>query len=205
MMRLLTLLTLLGIATFGSAQQRKAPAAPAARIEGTILNGKTNKPVPAVALSVFQGSDRREVVSDASGRFAFTMTHGTARLFTLKAGYASLRPEGHKLPTNGILISANPGQQIRGLTLKIWPTGSITGAVYDSKSKPVQYARVRVMRYSYNEDGQRTLTPAGPGQTGQSNDHGEFRIADIDPGNNRLQLEPPMFGERVPGEPFTST
>ena len=143
MMRSLTLLTFLAIAAFGIAQQPKTPPVPAARIDGTILDGNTNKAVPGVAVSVFQGTDRRDIVSDSSGHFGFTMTHGTVRLVAVKTGYASLRPEGHNLPTNGILISATPGQQIRGLTLKMWPTGSITGTVYDSKSKPVQYARAK--------------------------------------------------------------
>jgi hypothetical protein len=197
------LVVLFSISAIAVAEQAKAPPIPSARIGGTILDGITNKPVAGVAVSMLQGTDRRDSMTDASGQFAFTATHGTVRLVTSKAGYASVRPEGHKLPTDGVLISLTPGQQLRNLTLHIWPTGSLTGTVYDSKSKPVQYARAQLMRYMYDEDGQRILTPAGSGRGGETNDHGEFRISDVDPGDYDLQVDPPVFAERVPGEPFT--
>src|SRR5262249_55586146 len=134
------LIALLAISGLALAQQPKTPPAPAARISGTVSDGTNNKPVSGVTVSMLQGSDRRDATTDGSGQFVFPATHGTVRLITAKAGYVSIRPEGHSLPTDGILVSLTPGQQMRGLTLQIWPTGSISGTIYDSKSKPVQYA-----------------------------------------------------------------
>src|SRR5215467_4873088 len=155
--RLLVLIAALTFSALTVVAQTKAPPAPATRISGTILDGKTQKPLAGVSVSMLQGADRKNVVTDATGQFTFPATHGTVRLITAKAGYGSIRPEGHTLPTDGILISLTPGQQMRGLNLTIWPTGSLTGTVYDAKSKPVQYARAQLMRYVFDEDGRRTL------------------------------------------------
>jgi hypothetical protein len=203
--RLLFLIAALSFSALAIAAQTKAPPAPGTRISGTILDGKTQKPAAGVSISMLQGADRKNAVTDAGGQFTFAATHGTVRLIATKSGYASLRPEGHTLPTDGILISLTPGQQLRGLNLVIWPAGSLTATVYDAKSKPIPYARAQLMRYVFDEDGRRTLkTVSGP-TGGETNDHGEFRISGADPGEYYLEVDPPLFAERVPGEPFTTT
>ena len=200
----LAVTTLLLMTIVAGAQQRTAPL-PVARITGSVLDGLTNKPISGVAISLLQGTERRNATTNALGQFSLAATHGTARLLATKPGYAAIRPDGHQLPADGILISLTPGQQLRGLTLHIWPTGTFSGTVYDSKSKPVEYARAQLMRYVYDEDGQRALQPSSSGHGGETNDHGEFRITEVDPGDYYLEVVPSIFAERVPGEPFVTS
>ena len=177
------------------------PSAPA-RIEGTIVDGITKKPVANVSVVALQGTDRKTVVTDAQGRFVFNLTHGTVRIRTTKNGYSDIRPADHKYPTDGILISLTPNQQLKGVTFPIFATGAINGTVYDSKSKPVQYAGIQLLRYWYDENGDRALRPVQLSRTAETNDHGEFHVLDVDAGSYYLLVNPPMLGERVPGEPF---
>jgi Carboxypeptidase regulatory-like domain len=179
--------------------------APAAHIEGQIVDGVSGRPVAGVAVTALQGNSRQNISTDAQGRFAFTVTHGTVRITTGKAGYADVRPEGHALPTDGVLISLTPTQRLRGLTLPIFPSGSVLGHVYDVRNRPVQYAQVELQRYAYNDDGARSLQSVPLGRAPETDDHGEFHFSEVDAGEYYVRVIPPMLGERVPGEPFEAT
>jgi hypothetical protein len=179
--------------------------APAAHIEGQIVDGVSGKPVSAVTVTAFQGNSRQNVSTDAQGHFAFTVTHGTVRITTSKSGYSDVRHDGHTLPTDGVLISLTPTQRLRGLTLPVYPSGSVVGHVYDMRNKPVRYAQVELQRYGYNDEGERSLQSVPLGRTPETDDHGEFHFSDVDAGEYYLRVIPPMLGERVPGEPFEAT
>ncbi len=185
-------------------QQKTAPAA-TGRIEGVVVDGVSDKPVAGVNVTALQEKDRRNITTDPQGRFTFTLPHGTVRLHAAKDGYAPLRVDGHRFPTDGVLVSVGPNQQVRGVRLKLFANGSVSGAVYDTKVKPVQYARAQLLRYWYDDNGDRTLQPAMTGKGGETNDHGEFRIEGVDPGDYLIQITPPILAEREPGEPFTPT
>jgi hypothetical protein len=185
-----------------AAQQPKATPSAPARVDGTIVDGISNKPVSGVSVIALQGNDRHTVTTDAQGKFTFAVTYGTIRIRTTKNGYSDIRPAGHTFPTDGVLIGLAPNQQLRGVTLPVFPTGSVSGTVYDSKSKPVQYAQIQLLRYWYDDAGDRALRPISIGRTVETNDHGEFHVSDIDAGAYYVLVNPPVLGERVPGEPF---
>ena len=183
------------------AQQRSTPPAPKARIEGTVINAAGNTPVAGVSLSVLQETERQTVTTDAQGRFAVTVPHGTVRLLASKDGYTGIQPEGHTRPAaNGVLITVRAGQQLKGVALRVFPVGSVAGRVFDTRSRPVQFARTQLWRFTYDENGDRVLRPAGTGRGGETNDHGEFRIEAVDPGEYLLYVATPMLRERSPGE-----
>lgn len=202
-MRKFFIIVLLAAATVMIAGQKNLPV-PNGRIEGVILDGASSQPLAGVIVAALQEKDTRNVTTDAQGRFTFTLPYGTVRLLASKDGYAALRPEGHRYPTDGLLLSVGPSQQLRGLKLKIFQNGFVTGTVYDGRAKAVQYARAQLLRNWYDDNGDRSLLPVATGKGGDTNDHGEFRIDGVDPGEYVLQVTPPILAEREPGEPFVT-
>src|SRR5262245_45142955 len=147
------LVLLLGFAMApGALQQSKAPAAANARIEGTAVDGADNRPIAGVSVTALQGESTQTVVTGAEGRFSLAVKHGTVRIMGRKDGFAADR--------DGILISVTPGQQLRGVSLRLARTASISGAISDVRRKPLQYAHALLMRYTYDENGVRALQPA---------------------------------------------
>jgi len=185
--------------------QQKAPPAAPAHIEGTVLDGITGKPVAATFVTLLHEADGRNAVTDSLGHFAFDTTFGTVRIVTSKDGYASVRPEGHKLPTTGgVLLTVAAGQRLKDVTLRIFPSGGIAGRVFDARSKAVQYAHAQLWTYTYDESGERTFQQVAGAKGGDTNDHGEFRLTGIDPGEYYIKIEAPLLTERIPGEPFVA-
>ncbi len=178
------------------AQQPKTPLAPTARIEGTAVDGLTERPIAGVTVTALQADETRTAETDAQGHFLFPVRHGTVRLLARKDSYIENR--------DGILITATPGQQLRGITMRLVAGGSVSGSVYDARRKPVPYAHAVLMRNTYDEDGERGLRPVRNGQGGMTNEHGEFHITGAEPGDYLLQIDPPTLGEREPGEPFVT-
>ena len=176
------------------------PGVPA-RVEGVVVDGLTNRPIPNVTVTVLQEADRLNSVSDPQGRFSFTVHHGTVRVFAARAGYSAIQPDGHQRPLpNGLLITTSSGQQIRGVTLRLMPTGSIAGRVYDARSKPVQYAKAQLWRFTYDDNGERSFRQVEGVRETEVNERGEFRLENIDPGEYYLRIDPPLLSERMPGE-----
>ena len=187
------------------AAQRSTAPAPKARIEGTVINAAGNAPVAGVTLSVLQETERQAVTTDAQGRFVVNVPHGTVRLLASKEGFTGIQPEGHTRPAaNGVLITVRAGQQLKGVTLRVFPVGIVAGRVFDIRSRPVQGARTQLWRFTYDDNGDRVLRPSGTGRGGETNDHGEFRIEAVDPGEYLLYVASPMLRERAPGESWVA-
>jgi hypothetical protein len=185
--------------------QRSTPPASRARVEGTVVDNATNRPVAGVTINILQESDRQTVTTDAQGRFTFTSPHGTVRLMTQKDGYTSIQPRGHRKPArNGVLFTLRSGQQLRGILLPVAPAGSISGRVFDARSKPVQYAKAQLWQNTYDEEGRLFLGPVDPPAVAETNDRGEFRIQAVDPGEYYLHIGSPLLSERSPGESWHS-
>ena len=192
-------------AVTNDAQQRSTAPTPKARIEGAVVSAAGNTPVAGVTLSVLQETERQSVTTDAQGRFAVTVSHGTVRLLASKEGFTGIQPEGHERPAaNGVLVTVRAGQQLKGLTLRVFPVGNVAGRVFDTRSKPVQFARMQLWRFTYDENGDRVLRPAGTGRSSETNDRGEFKIEAVDPGEYLLYAGTPMLSERVPGEAWVA-
>src|SRR5207249_1216611 len=116
--------------------------------EGVVLDG-ADRPVPGVGVTALQGDQTHNSITDTQGRFSFAVRHGTVRLLARKDGYAGNR--------DGVLITVSPGQQLRGVTLRIVAGAGVTGAVLDARRKPVPYAHALLMRYAYDDAGLRDL------------------------------------------------
>jgi hypothetical protein len=186
---------LLSLVLTAVAQQPKRPPAANARIAGIVVDG-SDRPVAGATVVMLQGEETLSVPTDGQGRFSIAVRHGTVRLVTRKRGYV--------VNLDGTLISVSPGQQLRGVTLRMPLAASISGTVLDARRKPVQYARVALVRHVYDERGARVVRPISNVQPAITGDRGEFQISGAEPGDYLLQIEPPMFGQREAGEPFVT-
>ena len=109
MKRCIPVLLLVVVLTALGQQPRRPPAANA-RIEGVAVD-VGERPVAEASVTMLQGQETRTTTTDAQGRFSFGVRHGTVRLVTRKSGYVT--------NSDGTLISISPGQQLRGVSLRM--------------------------------------------------------------------------------------
>lgn len=145
--------------------------------------------------------------TDAQGRFSFEgVDPGTYMLSAQHVGYL---PSGYKLGKalqfdKPFTIAA--GQHIADLTLELLPESTISGRVFDEDGDPVPGLSVQVLRSLYVNPGHRQYLPNG---SAVSDDNGDFRIRNLQPGRYILSVSPErgIFGEPMrragakPGEP----
>lgn len=162
-----------------------------ATIEGVVTKVGTTEPVPRASIVVtrIQGqlSDVKTVVADASGRFVVTnLAPGSHRVFASKDGYVRTEYGQRSAPRPGTVVDLGAGETRRGITISMTPTGVISGRILDPDGKPLRSAFVRVSRVAY-DSGTRELRMV---QRLQTNDLGEFRFFELEPGPYYLMALP---------------
>jgi hypothetical protein len=176
-------ISLILIATAAVGQDRRDTG----RLEGTVVDGNTSIPLSNVRIQITPGNVRAS--TDSMGRFALdSLAPGPYTLIADKGGYMTARPAGRRIPGNAgipfIVIASRPVR----LVVAMFPAAIVSGRVLDTSGKPVQDAIVRPFRYVYNDAGERSPRYFAPFQT---NDLGEFRFSNLDPGEYLFQADPP--------------
>ena len=157
------------------------PTAGLAALSGRVLRGDTGAVVKRamVRLAGQDTRDRRTVQTDDNGRYQFTdLQAGRYTVTVSKAGFITLA-YGQKHPRQPALpIQVDAGRELRNVDIAL-PRGSvITGHVVDEDGEPMTRALVQVLRYVYRQ-GLRQIEPAG---TDQTDDRGQYRVFDLEPG-----------------------
>jgi hypothetical protein len=153
-----------------------------ASLEGIVTKAGTTEPVPraSVVVTMIQGqlSDLQTVVADDNGRFAVrNLAPGSHRVFALRDGF--VRGEyGQRGTRTGTPIDLTAGETRRNINVALTPMGVISGRALDTDGKPLRGAFVRVSRGNYNQ-GEVSLSTV---QRLQTNDFGEFRVFNLEPG-----------------------
>ncbi len=198
------------------------------RVEGTILDGDTGKPLASVSVQLAG----RRVSTDLQGHFSFiAVPPGRYPLLADKDGYMRARADGRRIPGNsGIDVTVGSGKQ-DPLILHMFKGGSVTGRIYDSKGVPLRNIAVVPYRQTYDDAGNhrlrrvpisvqtstpdalirtllgltQTMPSLSPGTTAvmgsRTNDLGEFRIYNLDPGEYAFFIDagPPNLPLYYPG------
>jgi hypothetical protein len=169
----------------------QAPDLPTAQIEGVVVDGATDVPLPEASV-VLLGTDIRATTDDA-GRFLLDrVPDGTHVLLTGRPGYMPARPDGMRLPGNtGFPVEIHRGERVR-VRLRSYRAAAVSGRILDDRGRPWQGALVVPFRLAYADDGTeivRSFTGA------RSNDLGEFRITGLDAGRYyfRISVDPLRF------------
>ncbi|MFN3326452.1 MAG: collagen binding domain-containing protein [Bryobacteraceae bacterium] len=160
------------------------------RLEGKLVNSLTGEPIrrgnlslsPNAQVAPFNAAQRMTAQSDAEGVFVFeNIEPGTYQLMAERTGFVRQAYSARSNPFSGTPITLAPGQRLKGLEFKLTPQTAITGTVIDEEGEPIP----EVMVFATNRFGVMT----GPG-FGRTNDRGEFRLANLNPGTYSVLARP---------------
>lgn len=161
-------------------------AAHTAHVEGQVLS-QAGEPLRKATLRLAPYYlDRGSNISytdatDGAGKFAFEgVLPGRYTLSAERTGFLA-QNYGTRGATNnsaGSLLTLAAGQSMKDLDFKLIPQGVIMGRVTDADGDPMPGIQVFAMQ-TYRVRGERGLAPKGRAQT---DDQGNFRIANLSPG-----------------------
>ncbi len=186
-----------------------------ATFDGVVLNAVTGEPVRKAKLTLrinvagvpnYPGAGARGVpairpavaTSDTAGKFAFTdIEPGNYQLAVTRDGFGpvSLGVRGASAKFEPLTFA--PGDHRTGFTVKLTPYGAIAGRVSDQDGDPVQGLIVSAMKYRYTTRGRELVDV----KNATSDDLGEYRIYDLEPGRYFLKAAPRPLQMRMGGEP----
>lgn len=184
-------------------------------VSGQVTNALTGEPVKKVNLRLTAANQAPQgyVGSGSSGMpsmqgYAITTdADGTFRIEGIEPGTYNLAGQrtgflnsyyGAKGPDQmGTSITLAPSQSLVGITLSLTPQAVLSGKVLDEDGEPSAGTMIQVLAPMWQRGKKRYL----PRQSTNTNDLGEFRIANIGPGKYFLSAQHhPMFmgqGETV--------
>lgn len=185
MQRWLLAVSLAVIAAPASAQTPVAPAPPKfARISGTVLDKQDARPLNhAVVCFVLDGNGFYDGPSnncdetDERGSFHVAdLVGGRYRYRVRRASYVAAEPMAENLTE---LISLSAGDDLRDIKFRMYRAGVITGRVMYADGEPFSGAELIAHR-GVSDEGRTT-----------TNDLGEYRIANLSPGDYSVQVQTP--------------
>ena len=186
------LILVASLATASLLTARAQQAAASGVISGVVVDGTTGAPLPGAVVTVAAvpvkpiGPQPRQL-TDERGRFAFVnlpadtdYTITSSKFGYLDGGYGrDTRPSD---PLRVVTLAANAW--VSSVRATVWKPGVISGAVRDENGEPVAGVYVRALaRISIY--GRQDLA-AGPIVV--TDDRGEFRFADLPPGQYLVQV-----------------
>lgn len=171
--------------------QQPAQEPKPARITGKMIHAITGEPLRKVQLRLTrdqspgrgQMPQSRAVTSDSEGKFLFDkLEAGTYRLSAQRVGFLNMQYGARSSNFNGTPIKLREGEEL-SLDFKLQPQGVITGRVVDQDGDPLPNVPVGVQKAAVSGSARDT-------STGQTNDIGEFRIANLPPGKYYVVARP---------------
>lgn len=167
------------LAAFPQAQQQPGS------VSGTVVRGDTGEPVrrAVVALRPVEPGRRstaaQTAVSGPDGRFEITgVAPGQYRIRVNRNGFLTAEFGQRSYDRPGAPVTVLPGAAASNLTVKLMPAAVISGTVVNEDGERVSYVSVTALKATYSQ-GRTVWMPAGSAST---NDRGEYRIFDLNPG-----------------------
>ncbi len=167
---------------------------------GKVLNSVTGEPVRKASVSLLSadGAAGGSALTDATGKFEIAdLAPGTYWLMVAREGFVPPNQDG-KLKREWVTIAA--AEEKRDVIVRLVPLSFITGRIVDEDGDPVRRVTVEAMVYRYTASG-RQLASRGEGST---NDLGEYRIFDLNPGRYYLKagFTKPVYGDETLGPAY---
>jgi hypothetical protein len=184
-------------------------------VRGTVVSAATKEPLRRADVTLFPTTrgmaggggfpgmmagpaGSLKAATDNEGNFVFaSVPPGTYSLSVQRTGYVALRYGARNATSPGTNLTVRAGQEIAGLRMEMIPQGIIAGRVLDEEGEPLQGVVVFAMSGEASVPaGQRPRRGRGMGMTSQAqtDDRGEFRVANLTPGKYFLQVMPGRWG-----------
>jgi hypothetical protein len=158
-------------------------------LRGKVINSVTGEPVNG---ALVQLSANQTQFSHSDGSFVFTdLPRGQLSVVARKPGFFNEQDLGRWGQPTLFPQIAVPGKA--DVVVKLVPEGVLFGQVKDEIGEPLDGVAVRAQRRQV-ADGRSELQSAGETTT---DDEGNFRIAELLPGNYYLAFLPPNRGGRI--------
>jgi hypothetical protein len=159
-----------------------------AALSGVVLaDDGSGRPVRRATVTLgAAGLVSRVLLSDDDGRFAFTnLPAATYSVTVRKPGWITgYHGAGPAWQAPGVPLVLADGERRGGVELRLPRGGVIAGRLVDELGHPVAGARVLVLRRQRRGGRDVFSTPASlPGMLRLTDDRGEYRIADLSPGD----------------------
>jgi 5-hydroxyisourate hydrolase-like protein (transthyretin family) len=175
---------------------------PPASVRGTIRSADSGNPLAVVTVEL------RRINGDAAPLYTtFTSGDGTFRLDNVQPGEYRLRARlagyipaefgQHRWTETGVSLNISAGQSMENTDMPLTAAGAISGRVTDKDGTPLGVTLVQALLLSY-QDGQRIFKTV---QSTSTNDLGEYRLFELQPGKYYVSATPPGDSnvERNPG------
>jgi protocatechuate 3,4-dioxygenase beta subunit len=161
-----------------------------ASIEGTVSKDPGGEPLKkAIIEMIGEGQDEPAnytATTEQDGRFKISgVRPGRYVVFVERTGFIAVDAHHHH-QTEGIPISIEPGQQLKGIDLHMQPAAVLTGRVVDEDGDAMPNVNVAVLRRNLaGHGGQLDLVGAD-----RTNDIGEYRLSGLPPGRYFVSATP---------------
>jgi len=198
-----------------TAMQQPAGAPAKATVTGLVLRSTTGDPISRATVTLTrvapQGAGARgaapegqrgqpaqqqaqqqpqtfTATTDDQGKFLISdIDPGSYRVIAARNGFARQEYGQRSLNRPGTLIDIREGQQVRDISFRLIPAGTISGRVMDTNGEPLPGITVQALRSTYDSTGKRAMQPASSART---NDLGEYRLYWINPGRYFVSANP---------------
>jgi Carboxypeptidase regulatory-like domain len=155
-----------------------------ATVRGRITDATNGKALRLARVSLTPegrgpGLTQRSTRTDAQGSFAFAdVPPGRYKLAAAKARYASTELGQTTYEGTGRPLTIDAGDRLERVDIALLRTAAITGRIVDDLGEPVQGATVIAYKPGYTVRGRAMIA----GAQASTNDRGEYRIAQLTPG-----------------------
>jgi Carboxypeptidase regulatory-like domain len=161
-----------------------------AAIEGIVTKDPDSQPVKKALIELIaenqsEGGDYT-AVTGADGAFRIeNVIPGRYRLFAERVGLLDVGK--NRTRSEGRVLALTAGQELKDLHLRLQAAAVVRGRVTDEDGDPLADAEVSVLRQTFAA-GHTHWEQAGAERT---NDLGEYRVANLPPGNVYVSVSPP--------------
>ena len=165
-----------------------------ATIDGKVVNAVTGQAIKKAVVTVRNGNGQQSyfAASGADGKFHIENVQPEKYVATATAeGFANAQFAAGVKP-----FTVSGQQPVSGIEIRLAPLSVIAGKVTDDADQPLDGVSVMAMRYNYSGD-TKTLQPVGSAQT---DDRGQYRMFDLQPGRYYLMASTQYRGASSYGD-----
>ncbi len=169
-------------------------------LSGSVVHSATGAPLRKVELFAERidphNTPSASTTTDANGNFKLVdLPPGQYRVKGRRNGFLETYFGARRADGSGTPITLEAGQEMKDLQLKMFPYGVIAGAVRDADGEPMAGVTVKLFRQTFDETGRRTIAEDDHTVT---DDLGQYRMADRQPGKYFVRAEPRYDGDQAP-------